>query len=268
MHISQPAITKQIKNLEDNLNCKLFIRNQKGVILTNAGELIFQDIKNGLNSFEIARRKISDNNEILTGVIKIGISATLAKTYLLAYIEEFHHEYPNVTFEISTDPTSILKTKLKKGSIDFIIAKFPPKTNDGFKYTKIGTTEDIFIANSNFQELANQKIYFKDLIKYPILIQKQPSSSRDHFESFCRKNNFKFHSVMEISSSNLLIEFTKIGYGVGVVTKEYVLNDLKNKTIFEVDVYPKMPKRNFGIITLQDNYLSKVSDKFLTLLKK
>ena len=54
LHISQPAITKQIKNLESYLNCKLFIRSQKGMILTKDGEKIFNDIKQGLNAFELA----------------------------------------------------------------------------------------------------------------------------------------------------------------------------------------------------------------------
>ena len=58
LHISQPAITKQIKKLEEDLNCKLFIRTQKGVILTNDGELIFQDIKNDLNAFELAEKSL------------------------------------------------------------------------------------------------------------------------------------------------------------------------------------------------------------------
>ena len=117
LHISQPAITKQIKNLEDYLNCKLFIRSQKGVILTPSGKAIFEDIKASLNLIKKAEQKIKDSNELLTGQIRIGISTTLAKTYLMPYIRKFNQKYPQVTFEISTDPTSYLKNSMRKGQI-------------------------------------------------------------------------------------------------------------------------------------------------------
>lgn len=268
LYISQPAITKQIKNLEEYLNCQLFIRSQKGVILTEQGKMILQDIKNGLNSFQIAEQKINDSNEILSGDIRIGISTTLTKNYLMDYIKEFHKKYPKIIFEISTDPTNILKEKLKMGEIDFIIAKFPFKTVDDFLYTKIGEVEDIFIASSAYKNLFDKEIPLKDLVNYPILLQKSPSSSRDYIENFCKQNKIKLNSVMGIASSNLLIEFSKIGYGIGFVTKEYVKKELKAKELFEITVTPKIPKRTFGIISAKHGYLKKSCQEFLKQLLK
>lgn len=263
LHISQPAITKQIKNLEEYLNCKLFIRSHKGVSLTSEGELILKDIKNGLNAFELAEKKLNDNNSILIGTIRIGISTTLTKTYLMPYIRDFHAKYPNIIFEISTDPTSFLKEQMKKGKIDFIIAKFPIKKTDDFEYTKIGETQDIFIVNEAYQSLVGKKLTLQSLVDYPILLQKKPSSSREFIENYCEKNEATLKSILEIASSNLLIEFTKIGYGIGVVTKEYVIKELQNKEIYELKVSPEIPKRTFGIISLKNNYLSKGSIEFL-----
>lgn len=266
LHISQPAITKQIHNLEEYLDCKLFIRSQKGVVLTKEGELIFEDIKNGLNFFLLAEKKIRDHDLLLTGTIRIGISTTLAKTYLMPYIREFHVKYPNIVFEISTDPTSTLKMQMKKGKIDFILAKFPSKIIDDFQYTKIGEMQDIFIVNESYKKLLNKKLNLQDLIDYPVLLQKKPSSSREFMENYCMENKTQLNSIMEIASSNLLIEFTKIGYGIGVVTKEYVKKELNHREVFELEVFPKIPKRDFGIISLNNNYLSKGSVEFLKLL--
>ncbi len=266
LHISQPAVTKQIQNLEEYLDCKLFIRSQKGVLLTKEGEIILNDIKNGLNSFEQAERKIQANNQMLTGIIRIGISTTLAKTYLMPYIRDFHAIYPNIVFEISTDPTTVLKEQMKKGKVDFILAKFPPKIADDFQYTKIGEMQDIFVINESYKTLLNKKLKLQDLTNYPILLQKNPSSSREFIEKFCLENEVLLNSVMEIASSNLLIEFAKIGYGIGVVTKEYVKKELINQELFELEVTPKISKRDFGIISLDQNYLSKGSTEFLKLL--
>lgn len=266
LHISQPAVTKQIQNLEEYLNCKLFIRSQKGVLLTKEGEIILNDIKNGLNSFELAEKKIQANNQMLTGIIRIGISTTLAKTYLMPYIRDFHAAYPNIVFEISTDPTTALKVQMKKGKIDFILAKFPSKIIDDFQYTKIGEMQDIFVVNESYKALLNKKLKLQDLTNYPILLQKNPSSSREFIEKFCLENEVLLNSVMEIASSNLLIEFAKIGYGIGVVTKEYVKKELINQELFELEVIPKISKRDFGIISLDQNYLSKGSMEFLKSL--
>ena len=165
LHISQPAITKQIKKLESIYNCKLFIRNQKGVILTKEGNLIFNDIEEAINLLSKATQKIKDGQDLLVGTIRIGISTTLAKNFLMPYIKMFHKEYPNVNFEISTDPTSKLKEELKKGNIDFIINKFPLIITDDLWYQKLGTLEDIFVVSKDYHELINQKINLKDLIK-------------------------------------------------------------------------------------------------------
>ena len=267
LHISQPAITKQIKNLEEYLNCKLFIRSQKGVLLTQEGRVIYDDIENALGLFQLAEKKIRASNELLSGKIRIGISTTLTKTYLMSFIRKFHTKYPNIIFEISTDPTSDLKLSLKKGKIDFIVAKFSSHLEDEFQYKKLGTMHDIFIANNDYKDLAIKKLTIEELINFPILLQKQPSSSRDCFEKYCKENRVKLKSIMEIASSNLLIDFTKIGYGIGLVTKEYVKKELEKNELYELNISPALPPRDFGIILLNNDYLTKASLEFLNLLE-
>ncbi len=266
LHISQPALTKQIQNLENYLNSKLFIRTQKGVLLTSVGERILKDVKNGLNALELAEKKINSLNNLTEGTIRLGISTTLAKSFLMPYIRAFHQKHSKIVFEISTDPTSTLKKELKRGHLDFIIAKFPLKINDDLEYIKINYLHDIFIVSKDYQELINKSVSLQELANYPILLQKQPSSSRDYIEDYCSKNNIKLKSIMEIASSNLLIDFAKIGYGIGVVTKEYVQKELEKEELFEINIEPQIKKREFGIIMLKDNYLSKSSNEFINTL--
>ncbi len=267
LHISQPAITKQIKKLEEICDCKLFIRTKKGVILTKPAQQIYKDVEQALNIFSTVNKKIREGNDLLVGTIRIGISTTLAKNYLMPYIKKYHQIYPKVVFEISTDPTSKLKEELKKGNLDFIINKFPLVITDDFNYQKLGTLEDIFVVNKEYKNLLKEPLAIKELSNYPILMQKQPSSSRDFIEKFCKENKVVLHSIMEIASSNLLIEFAKIGYGIGVVTKEYVTKELATEELYELNINQKIPKRDFGIISLKQNYLSKCCTIFLEILK-
>ena len=87
--ISQPAVTKQIKTLEGQLGGELFIRTKRGVILTDNGQEIYNFIKQGMNCFEMAEKQFSNLKKLETGIVRIGVSTTLAKLYLLKYLDNY-----------------------------------------------------------------------------------------------------------------------------------------------------------------------------------
>ena len=123
LNISQPAVTKHIKNLEDQLGTPLFIRTKKGVVLNEYGKKIFLNVKQALTLLDESEKEIGKYKSMDKGTIKIGISTTLTKKYLLKYLEKFHTKYPNIIVDIYTDPTKELINKLKNGNIDLIISK-------------------------------------------------------------------------------------------------------------------------------------------------
>ena len=121
LNISQPAISKSIKNLEEQLGGTLFIRTKRGVILTEAGKEFYNYIRQAIEYINNAENKFTDLINLETGCIKIGISTTLTKEFLLPYLEEFHKLYPKIDIEIMTYLTSDLFPRLKNGLIDLII---------------------------------------------------------------------------------------------------------------------------------------------------
>lgn len=266
LNISQPAVTKHIKNLESQLNCSLFVRNHKGVILTEGGKRLYLNIKQALQLIENGENEIKKLTELKQGTLKIGISTTLTKKYLMNYIRTYHNLYPNIIIEISTDPTSQLKDQLREGKIDFILAKIPEEEENDLEYVDLGELEDIFIANNNYSELKNKIINVNELVKYPILLQKEPSSSRELMEEYFKRNQVKVQSIMNIASSNLLIDFVKIGYGIGVVTKQYVKEELEAQELFEVKVNPPFKKCHFGIIKLKNTIISSSAKAMINLI--
>ena len=268
LNISQPAVTKHIKDLEKQLGTTLFIRNRKGVILTDSGKKLFMYIKQAMDFIYYGEKELNDMQNMYTGTLRIGISTTLTKKFLLKYIKEYHKLYPNITIEISTDPTNELKEKLKLGIIDFIIAKIPKYIDDGYQYISLGKLEDAFIANQDYKELGNHKLTLSELSEYPVLLQKNPSSSREYIDDVCRERKVELKSIMNIASSNLLIDFVKIGYGIGFVTKQYVSDELKTGELIEISIEPPIPAREFGIIELKHSFLSFGARAMLELIKK
>lgn len=127
LHISQPAVSKSIKSLENQLGGSLFVRTKRGVNLTEEGKELHSYIKLAIEHIRNAENKFTDMVSLNTGLIRIGISRTLVKEYLLPYLEDFHKLYPNIKIEIVTNKASELIPKLRDGLIDLIIANLPIK---------------------------------------------------------------------------------------------------------------------------------------------
>ena len=248
MHISQPAISKTIRNLEEELNTPLFTRTRKGVVLNEAGDKIFLNVKQAFTLLEEAEIKISEFNNMQNGTIKLGISTTLAKKYLIKYIKNFHSLYPNITIDIYTDPTKKLIESLKNGELDFIIGKFPTKKETGLNYLKLGSSKYIFVTNVDYYSKLNKNISAQELTQYPLLLQKSPSNSRATAEKYFSNLNIKIDPIMNIGSANLLCDFLINGLGIGYVTKLYVEEEIKNKLLFELNVSPDTEQIEYGLI--------------------
>ena len=262
LNISQPAVTKQIKNLEEELNTPLFNRTKKGVTLNECGQKIFLKVKHALNLLDEAEKEYGAYNNLTTGTIKIGTSTSLIRNYLLKYIETFHNKYPNIIVEIHTDPTKEMIQKLKNGALDIIIGKYPDYIDKELQYTELSKTRYIFVANKNYFDIHNP-IKAQDLEKLPILLQKAPSNSRAHAEEFFKKNHIALNPLMNIGSSNLLIDFIKLGYGVGYVTELYVKDMLESKELYKIETSPESEDVSFGIISLKNNLVTSHCTKFI-----
>lgn len=265
LNISQPAVTKHIKNLEDSLGVILFSRTRKGVVLTPIGKKIFLEIKNALtilNNVENEIRNYKDNN---CGTIRIGISTSLVRL-IMEYINSFYKKYPNVKIEINTNTTKDNIKLLQNGLLDLIICKLPDNIDNDLNFTKIGDTSYEFVANKELYNNIKQPIKLADLSKYQILLQKEPSNAYFSAKKLFKENNLNVDSKLNIGSSSLLIDFTKIGYGIGYVTKLYAEKELKNKELFIIETIPKTPTISYGIITLKNNILSNSCNKFIDYL--
>lgn len=264
--ISQPAVTTHIKNLEDALGVILFIRTRKGVTLTPIGQKIFLEVKNSLTIIDNIETQIKEYKQNNYGIIRIGISTTLVRLYLMKYLNNFYKDYPNIKIEINTDTTKDNLKLLQNGLLDIVIAKLPENLDKDLNFTKIGETSYEFICNKEIYNKINQPIKLKNLLQYPILLQKSPSNSYNSAKKLFKDNNLNVESKLDIGSSSLLIDFTKIGFGIGYITKLYVEKELKNNELFIINTIPKAPTISFGIITLKNNILPNSCKKFIDYL--
>ena len=267
LFISQPAITKSIKKLENELEITLFNRSPKGVSLTENGKIFYEFIKNGIESFTNGEHKLTSLKNLETGIIKIGASTTVTRYFLMPYIEKFHKLFPNIDISITNHLTNTLISNLKKGSLDLLIVNLPTKLDDDLKITPCAVLHDCFAGNSNYKKQISKKISLSELVEnYPIITQKEPSNTRTFLNSIMKENNINFHPKFDIVSYSLVKDFAKIGMGISYITKEFTKDELDNKLLFEIPIKEKIPERGLGIVLPKNTITSFATQKLIEII--
>ena len=269
LSISQPAISKSIKNLEEQLGGQLFVRTKRGVVLTEEGKEFYNYIKQAIEYINNAENKFTDLINLETGCIKIGISTTLTKEFLLPYLEEFHSLYPKIDIQIITNLTSDLMPKLRKGLIDIVILNLNDKNyGNDIDIIKCRKINDCFVVNNKYKDLTLKEVSIKELNNYPLILQAKGSNTREFLDNIARENGVVLKPNIELASYSLVVEFSKIGLGIGYATKEYIKEAIKNKELYELELKEKIPSRYIGI-ALSKNHVPNFSTKrLIEIIKK
>jgi len=269
--ISQPAISKSIKNLEEQLGAQLFVRTKRGVILTSEGEIFYSDIKYIMEHIQNSERKFMDVINLESGSIKIGMSNSfrLLKNFLLPYLKEFNKQHPKINIQIIEEYTNETIQKLKDGLLDIAILKLPYNTRKDINIVKSKRIQDCFSVNNSYKELLTEKITLKDISNYPLIGLVKPADSSGYYlEKLTKENNVELKPNIESNNFDSLVELTKAGLGIGYTIKEYIEDEIKNKELFVLNVEPKIPKRYICVATAKNQRLSFTTKKLIEIITK
>ena len=265
LNISQPAISKSIKNLESQLGGQLFVRTKRGVVLTSEGKEFYKYISQAIEITRNAESRFTELINLETGVIKIGISTTLTKMFLIPYIKKFHDSFPNIDIKIITSISSDLLTKLRNGLLDMvIIISDDNKSYSDMDVIKCINIQDIFISNEDIQDVFS----LKDLSDKSLVLLPKGSKTRKFLDDFASQHNVVLKPNMELAGYSLVIEFVKIGFGVGCVPDYFVRNELASKELFKVNLNVSLPKRFIGIVVSKNHLPSFSTKKFIDIISK
>ena len=258
--VSQPAISKQIKNLEEDLGVKLFYRFNKGIELTNEGKILFKQIEKMNFYLEASMKCIDDSKNLLTGELTIGCPSHITSFYLLKFIEKFRSDYKNVKIKVVSDSTSVLVENLMHHKLDFIIDSYPIEVySKEIVIKKIETFDTIFIASNDYKcEIKN--VY--DLKDKNLILPLPRSSMRKSLMKSLSEYGVDLNIVLAVDTTDLIISSVKRNLGIGYVIKESVKQELLNKEVKQVDIKCDLPKMELDLVYIKD-YLSFPAKKFL-----
>lgn len=266
LSISQPAISKSIKSLEEQINTNLFTRKRDGVELTEAGQTILKKIKDAMDLIYSAENDLEVLTSMESGIINIGASKTILHEFLMPYIKDFHKKYPKINIRIFTDKTSDLIRKSKMGLIDVIFTNLPFALPTEFEEFKLMNLHDCFAVNKNYDYLLNKKIKKEDLEKLPLLVLTKGATTRIRLDDYCFDNNIEIHPEMEFGSNTLIKEFTEAGFGIGMLTEEHIRKELETGELFKLNIELPLKEKYLGMVWNNENK-SLVSKNFIKYIK-
>lgn len=256
MYISQPAVSKAISKLEENLNTILFHRSSKGVSLTNEGELLYRYVEQALHSLKSGEEQLKASVSQKVSQLSIGVSTTLCKYILLPVLKNFMPENPNIKITISCQPTFDTLLALQEGSIDIGLVGLLPKKDmaesNMLTYLPLKTIEDIFVATESY--LAPFGVKYKGIEhkkecffrEAAFIMLNKENISRKHVDVFLNENTITLSNVIEVNNMDLSIEFARAGLGIACVISDFVEKDIKNGILKEIKLGHRIPKRQIG----------------------
>ncbi len=250
LYISQPAVSRSIKQIESQLGITLFTRTHRGMQLSpSGGALIFDEVEKALNLLNDAENRIAEMKTSATGTIRIGASDTIFEYLLADKIVEFHEQFPAVKFELLADvtPDTIEKLKADKCDVAFVNLPIDPDA-DLTLYGNCMRLNDIFIANEKFAALQGEKRTLETLKKYPLIFMEENTVARKSLDNFLQTVGIELCPSIEVGSWELMKRLTLRGMGIGVIPREYVCKPLEEGSLFEVQTDTALPVRSVGML--------------------
>lgn len=241
LFVSQPALTKAIKQLEKELNAKLLIRSKKGIITTLEGDMLYEYAKNMFRNLNQIVNTINQPKE--SSHIYIGTTTTNFLEPLLSNLKEFKKKYPKVKIHIMLEEINILEKYRKLDKLDVLI-KTDYENMDNIKKIKSFEIKDCFVASKKaFPQLCNKELNINELIQYPFVLLSNITHGRKNFDNYLKSKNLKITPAYEFNSYSLCRELIRNGFGIGVGNPiHYKKNEF---IILKTDF--QLPTRKFDI---------------------
>jgi len=263
LFISQPAVSKSIKNLENVVQVKLFSRNSKGVTLTPEGEIFYKYIEKALTLIADGENALIELKGKKQGIITIGVSTTLCKHFLLPHLKPFMDRYPKIQIKIINKTTFDTLKEIDQGIIDLGIVSCPFHLGS-YTFSKIADIQDIFVAEPDYLKTINM-IEPNDIFsKGVFMLLEADNITRQYINKFFIENNIFIKPEIEINTLEFLIEFAKIGLGITVAIKSFITTELDEGQLIEIPISPSIPPRSVGLIHDKNKPLSIAAQTFLS----
>ena len=266
LYISQSAVSQSIKQLERDLQTRLFARNSRGVTLTAEGQMLYEYVRSAMGLLETGEEKLSQTRELQMGQLTIGASDTVTSQFLLPYLDTFHKRHPAIHIQIVSGRSHKVLGLLRSGKVDIAFAS-TPADDAGLRIYPCFDTHAIFVAGAEYPCDFRHVYTLEEIAAFPLILLERKASSRLYLEKYFLQNGLHLNPEIELGARSLLVDLAAIGFGVAGVTEEFVRKELDSGRLKKLKTSFEIPARSVDMCLLSDVPQSAAAERFTDFVK-
>ena len=255
VHISPPAISMQIKEIESHLGTPLFNREKKNMYLSPAGECFLNHARHILQTLNEAEKVIGQLKGNQIEIIKVGIIST-AQYFLPQILKMFREEYGEFKIILEVRNKEQLINLLRDGKIDIAVMGLVPKEIDT-KIFVIANHPHVFVAGANHSLSKLRKIDPQSLNDFDLITRESGSGTRAHMELFFQDNDIQPNIIMEMSSNESIKQAVIADLGISFVSQHTIASEIKEGVLKILDIKNTPILRKWHVVTLNPMSLNR-----------
>jgi LysR family transcriptional regulator, carnitine catabolism transcriptional activator len=265
LNLSQPALSNQIRDLEQTVRISLFHRTTRNVHLTEEGERFLMRVRHALNELDSGLLEMRDQAAIKGGRVIVACLAPVACSVLPKVIAAFARNHPGVEIQVFDDFAIEVVKRVLGREADFGLGA-EPSLNDDLLFTPILEDALVAVVPPDHAIAAHPVVRLRDLANYPLITFASGTYVREYLERVFDEQALALNPVHESYHRSTLCGFAEAGLGVAILPK-MVLQMMGNTVLKTVEIVePRLPRR-IGIIQLRDQTMTPSAAIFLDTIR-
>ena len=267
VHVTQAAISMQIRQLEIEFGIPLFTRTPRRVLLTQAGEILLERARSILREHDAAIAEIADLAGAENGRLRIGsASATFATTQLPGILSDLRRRFPNAEFSVTSGTSEFLVEKIMHGEIDVAFVSLPVESAN-VQTEMLFSDEIVAIASPSHSLAAKKVISAAALAGEKLILGEKGGNVRRRIDEFFAASGVKPNVVMELSRQSSINEMVKNDMGVGIAGIQAVEKEVKAAKLVRWWIEGAQINWDLGLAKLRSGYESPILLEFMKLCR-
>lgn len=264
---NQPNVTRVMKLLESQLGCRLFIREARGIRLTEEGERLYSHVEIAYRHLMNAQEEIGGPAILGGGSVEIGTTETALHLFLLDALHDFRQQYSEVKIKIHNHTTPETIRQLTGGRVDFAVITMPyelPATVSGFPVLDFA---EILVGGMRYQDLCKTSLQLKDIRKYPWIGLGRESATYALYKDFFIQHGVDFEPDMEVETSDLMLPLIENNFGIGFVPEKIAAPLIKEGKLVQIPIGGDIPGRSIQVVSDRGRGKNFAADTLYKFLK-
>lgn len=237
-NISQPAVTRHIKELEERYNTNLLERKGNKIYLTKAGEKVYNAFKAIAQQYRDLGFEIGQMHDSISGEFKIGASSTISQYIIPKVIASFHKRYPKIQIYLMNGNSFEVEKLLLDNQVDVAMVE-NYSSQSGIGYIDFLSDELIVVTGQNSVYAKRDTITKDDLLKIPLVLREQGSGTLEVIKQIFSQQNISFknlNTLIHLGSTESIKNFLQEFDGLAIISEKAVQNELYLKTLVKLNV--------------------------------